>query len=159
MVKMTDPSHFTFGNTLSNDSSSTTTPTRNSEFTFTSDSSSSTGYLDEPSDSSSSSSSFKVGVNSTTLFSHLAQRQLSQAQYDDSTQWSHSPSQPQSPSIRRGVGEDGEESDYESEDSYDSAQLQKEWEEQVEQLKLMFQIIIFPFVGKFMGRKFGYYRK
>lgn len=42
--------------------------------------------------------------------------------------------------------------------SHDRA-LQQEWQDQLEQLKLMFQIIIFPFAGKFFGRKFGYFRK
>lgn len=46
---------------------------------------------------------------------------------------------------------------YETSSSEQDRALQREWEEQVDQLKLMFQIIILPFVGKFFGRKFGYF--
>lgn len=111
------------------------------------------GYLDDqPSSSTSSSSS---SVTHTSLFAHLAQRQLDQSrsspsreEYDDPHSWT----------TRRRTRSESSES-YDSEDSRTSSQLQKEWDEQVEQMKLMFQIIIFPFVGKFFGRKFGYYRK
>lgn len=54
---------------------------------------------------------------------------------------------------------DQSESSDSSELTDDSLALQREWEEQVLQMKLMFQIIIFPFVGKFFGRKFGYFCK
>ncbi|SNX81492.1 uncharacterized protein MEPE_00197 [Melanopsichium pennsylvanicum] len=58
---------------------------------------------------------------------------------------------------------DGSQSEYSysstDSNSLSSVAIQKEWEEQLDQLKLMFQVIIFPFVGKFLGRKFGYFRK
>ncbi|SAM71686.1 uncharacterized protein UBRO_00279 [Ustilago bromivora] len=173
---MTDTTHFTFGSKVGNVGfdNAPSTSSANQEFTFTSDrapnSSTESGYLDdEPAEASSSSS--KRYVNATTLFSHLAQRQfeqqqqqsrqtLSQAEYDDPSSWSHSPSSRFRRNRAEGEGqrEDSEYSyDSDSEDSYDSAQLQKEWEEQLDQLKLMFQIIIFPFVGKFMGRKFSFF--
>ena len=148
-------------------------------FSFTSDAPpSSSGYLDDaPAASSSSSASYttpsshphSTGVTHTSLFSPLAQRQyaaqqqqqqgskrkggLTQAEYDDPTQWTSSHD-----SIRE-VGEYEEDEEGESESDMDSIALQKEWDEQVEQMKLMFQIIIFPFVGKFFGRKFAYYCK
>lgn len=175
---MTDTTHFTFGSKVGNVGfdNAPSTSSANQEFTFTFDrapnSSTESVYLDdEPAEASSSSS--KRYVNATTLFSHLAQRQfeqqqqqsrqtLSQAEYDDPSSWSHSPSSRFRRNRVEGEGqrEDSEYSyDSDSEDSYDSAQLQKEWEEQLDQLKLMFQIIIFPFVGKFMGRKFSFFCK
>lgn len=175
---MTDATHFRFGSSVGNVGSddASSTPSREQEFTFTSDSGG--GYLDDQPSTSSWSEPSRSGskrggsgsVNSTTLFSHLVQRQfdqqsrqpLSQAEYDDPTQWSHSPSHPRSRD-QRDTSENESSytstSDSGSDESYDSLQLQKEWEEQLEQLQLMFQIIIFPFIGKFIGRKFSYFRK
>ncbi len=105
-------------------------------------------------------------------------RTMSQEQYDNPSSWTTSSSSnpirprrrrtPSSSSAsssaayseRNDAEEQGSEYSYDSEEErrHDLA-LQKEWEEQVEQMKLMFQIIIFPFVGKFFGRKFGYFCK
>ncbi|SPO20743.1 uncharacterized protein UTRI_00219 [Ustilago trichophora] len=154
---------------------------------------SSGGYLDDANSASTS----RAGVETmapTTLFATLAQRQfdlrqqqMSQAQYDDPTSWSSSPSfhlhqsdnqrhRRRSPKHRKSTSHNTRQSDTDSipttltcrssQTSYndsdtdseiDSLALQREWEEQLDQLKLMFQIIIFPFVGKFFGRKFGYF--
>ncbi|TKY90443.1 hypothetical protein EX895_000441 [Sporisorium graminicola] len=110
------------------------------------------------------------------------QQQLSQSQYDDESAWTTSrphryrhtrhsqgrraeiddvstSSSSSSGRRERRARRDSLESDYSDEttsSAHDRA-LQREWEEQVDQLKLMFQIIILPFVGKFFGRKFGYF--
>lgn len=42
-----------------------------------------------------------------------------------------------------------------SEPEYSDAQ--KEWEESLEQLQLLLTMIIMPFAGKFLGRKFAYW--
>ncbi|KAF6766786.1 hypothetical protein PSEUBRA_000195 [Kalmanozyma brasiliensis GHG001] len=138
-----DGATFTVGSTTAGASSSTNAPT----FASASDPPSSSGYLDDPSSSSS--------LAPTSLFSQLAQRQLdlSQAEYDDSSAW-------RSSSRRRKHRRRRRDSDHSSNSSTDSSHdraLQKEWDEQLDQLKLMFQIIIFPFAGKFFGRKFGYF--
>lgn len=55
---------------------------------------------------------------------------------------------------------DAVDSEYSATDSdADSARLEQEWEEQLNQLKLMLQIIVFPLFGKYFGRKYAYYRK
>lgn len=74
---------------------------------------------------------------------------MTQSEYDDPSAWTGGRTAPS----------ESYDSDDDTQSSLDSAALQREWEEQLEQMKLMFQIIIFPFVGKFFGRKFGYYRK
>ncbi|KAK4241644.1 hypothetical protein C8A03DRAFT_12150 [Achaetomium macrosporum] len=38
-----------------------------------------------------------------------------------------------------------------------SSDAQKEWEASLEQLQLLLTMIIMPFVGKFLGRKFAYW--
>ncbi|KAI1341395.1 hypothetical protein F5Y15DRAFT_413925 [Xylariaceae sp. FL0016] len=43
---------------------------------------------------------------------------------------------------------------FESDDDYDA---QHEWEQSLEQLQLLLTMIIVPFAGKFMGRKFAYW--
>ncbi|SPO43045.1 uncharacterized protein PSANT_00729 [Moesziomyces antarcticus] len=73
--------------------------------------------------------------------SHLAHRQQSQRSYDDASQWHTSSSTASSSEF----------------DSDDELALQREWEQQVDQFKLLFQIVVCPFVGKFFGRKFGYF--
>ncbi|KAI0206797.1 hypothetical protein F4808DRAFT_454715 [Astrocystis sublimbata] len=40
------------------------------------------------------------------------------------------------------------------EEDYDA---QKEWEQSLEQLQLLLTMIIVPFVGKYLGRKFAYW--
>ena len=137
------------------------------------------GYLDNPTPSSSTSSTSQSTVAPTSLFAQLAQRQfdaqsrsMSQESYDDPSLWrrSRKPHSSSSPSTRTRTNRNTELSETDSDDvasnsseyssdSGDSAVLQREWEEQLDQMKLMFQIIIFPFVGKFFGRKFGYFRK
>ncbi|PWZ02828.1 hypothetical protein BCV70DRAFT_197095 [Testicularia cyperi] len=51
-----------------------------------------------------------------------------------------------------------------SQDSHDEQdsidrELEQEWKEQLDQLKLLVHIIVFPFLGKFFGRKYAYFRK
>jgi hypothetical protein len=83
------------------------------------------------------------GLAPTSLMSHLAHRQQTHTQrsYDDAEQW-HTDSSTAS------------ESEFGSDDQL---ALQREWEQQVDQFKLLFQIVVCPFVGKFFGRKFGYF--
>lgn len=133
-----------------------------------------------------SSSSQNLGPSS--LFALLAQRSAAQSQpppsggmprnqseYDDlhswtsprphSTQTTESRHRHRSSARRRNVSSSDSDSDevdsqYSATDSdADSALLQQEWEEQLNQLKLMFQIIVFPLFGKYFGRKYAYYRK
>ncbi|KAK7744480.1 hypothetical protein SLS53_003364 [Cytospora paraplurivora] len=39
----------------------------------------------------------------------------------------------------------------------DSTDAQKEWEESLEQIQLLLTMIVVPFAGKFLGRKFAYW--
>lgn len=41
-----------------------------------------------------------------------------------------------------------------SEDDYDA---QREWEQSLEQLQLLLSMILVPFAGKYLGRKFAYW--
>lgn len=41
----------------------------------------------------------------------------------------------------------------------DSTDAQKEWEESLEQMQLLLTMIIVPFAGKFLGRKFAYWSR
>lgn len=41
-----------------------------------------------------------------------------------------------------------------SEDDYDA---QREWEQSLEQLQLLLTMILVPFAGKYLGRKFAYW--
>ncbi|OZJ06177.1 hypothetical protein BZG36_01025 [Bifiguratus adelaidae] len=43
------------------------------------------------------------------------------------------------------------------ETSVGSSDLEREWEENKEQLRLLFSLVIFPFVGKWLGRKFSFW--
>jgi hypothetical protein len=45
---------------------------------------------------------------------------------------------------------------FESDDE-DDYNAQKEWEQSLEQLKLLLTMIIVPFAGKYFGRKFAYW--
>ncbi|KAH6631136.1 hypothetical protein B0J18DRAFT_423223 [Chaetomium sp. MPI-SDFR-AT-0129] len=42
-------------------------------------------------------------------------------------------------------------------DSDSTSDAQREWEESLEQLQLLLTMIIMPFAGKFLGRKFAYW--
>lgn len=42
---------------------------------------------------------------------------------------------------------------------YSVSDAQKEWEESVRQLQSIWQFVIIPIVGKFLGRRFSYYCK
>jgi len=44
-----------------------------------------------------------------------------------------------------------------SESETDSSDAQREWEASLEQLQLLLTMIIMPFAGKFLGRKFAYW--
>ncbi|CBQ67578.1 conserved hypothetical protein [Sporisorium reilianum SRZ2] len=120
------------------------------------------GYLDDTRASGSR------RLDATSLFATLAQRQLdqqqmSQVQYDDASAWS---TRPRNRASRRRTNDDlssttssagrrRSASEYSYTSSDDS--LQREWDEQLAQLKLMLHILLLPFVGKFFGRKFGYF--
>lgn len=119
------------------------------------------GYLDD--------SRTRRGNNAlapTSLISTLAQRQLSAQQtcishdtYDQACHWDAYHAAPQSHQSQRTHYSDAvSDSDGSTSSSYQRA-LEQEWQDQLDQLKLILQIIVFPFVGKFFGRKFGYFRK
>lgn len=183
------PPAYTFGSAPHDTSSSTSGSGSGSaagEFTFSAPLESSTsgvgsGYLDDAHAGGSRSSGSRL--DATSLFATLAQRQMTQAQYDDDAAWTTSHPRRHRPHHRRGSIEDdlssssssggggGKRRERRRRDSLSSAgsysttssaherALQREWDEQLDQLKLMFQIIILPFVGKFFGRKFGYFCK
>ncbi|KAF3760483.1 hypothetical protein M406DRAFT_324340 [Cryphonectria parasitica EP155] len=44
-----------------------------------------------------------------------------------------------------------------SSESADSADAQREWEESLEQVQLLLTMVIVPFAGKYLGRKFAYW--
>ena len=46
-----------------------------------------------------------------------------------------------------------------SEYDYDESDAQKEWEQSLEQLQLLMTMVLIPFAGKFLGRKFAYWSK
>lgn len=41
----------------------------------------------------------------------------------------------------------------------DSADAQREWEESLEQIQLLLTMVLVPFVGKYLGRKFAYWSR
>lgn len=41
----------------------------------------------------------------------------------------------------------------------DDSDAQKEWEQSLEQLQLLLSLVLIPFAGKFLGRKFAYWSK
>ena len=47
--------------------------------------------------------------------------------------------------------------DSDSDSEADLSDAQKEWEASLEQLQLLLSMIIMPFAGKFLGRKFAYW--
>lgn len=52
------------------------------------------------------------------------------------------------PSISSGILDSGDEAE---------SDAQKEWEASLEQLQLMLTMVIVPFAGKYLGRKFAYW--
>lgn len=46
-----------------------------------------------------------------------------------------------------------------SDSEADPSDAQKEWEASLEQLQLLLTMIVMPFAGKFLGRKFAYWSK
>lgn len=44
-------------------------------------------------------------------------------------------------------------------DSSDLSDAQREWEASLEQLQLLLTMIVMPFAGKFLGRKFAYWSR
>jgi hypothetical protein len=46
-----------------------------------------------------------------------------------------------------------------SDSEADPSDAQKEWEASLEQLQLLLTMIIMPFAGKFLGRKFAYWSR
>jgi hypothetical protein len=47
--------------------------------------------------------------------------------------------------------------DEEEDDSLYSYDAEAEWEESKEQLSALFSLVIFPFVGKWLGKKFSFW--
>ncbi|OAD76212.1 hypothetical protein PHYBLDRAFT_143196 [Phycomyces blakesleeanus NRRL 1555(-)] len=55
-------------------------------------------------------------------------------------------------------GDYGYERRYEaSEDGYYSDDAEAEWEESKEQINALFSLVVFPFVGKWLGKKFSFW--
>ncbi|KAK1783434.1 hypothetical protein QBC45DRAFT_399299 [Copromyces sp. CBS 386.78] len=48
---------------------------------------------------------------------------------------------------------DSDDSEYDD----DESDAQKEWEQSLEQLQLLMTMVLIPFAGKFLGRKFAYW--
>lgn len=46
-----------------------------------------------------------------------------------------------------------------SSDTADSADAQREWEESLEQVQLLLTMVLVPFAGKYLGRKFAYWSR
>lgn len=46
-----------------------------------------------------------------------------------------------------------------SSETADSADAQRHWEESLEQVQLLLTMVLVPFVGKYMGRKFAYWSR
>lgn len=46
-----------------------------------------------------------------------------------------------------------------SDDEYSDYDAEAEWEESKEQLSSLFSLVIFPFVGKWLGKKFSFWGK
>lgn len=45
------------------------------------------------------------------------------------------------------------------EDDYSDYDAEAEWEESKEQLSSLFSLVVFPFVGKWLGKKFSFWGK
>ncbi|KAG2202907.1 uncharacterized protein EV154DRAFT_523070 [Mucor mucedo] len=46
---------------------------------------------------------------------------------------------------------------YSEEDDYSDYDAEAEWEESKEQLSSLFSLVVFPFVGKWLGKKFSFW--
>lgn len=46
-----------------------------------------------------------------------------------------------------------------SSETADSADAQREWEESLEQIQLLLTMLVVPFAGKYLGRKFAYWSR
>lgn len=46
-----------------------------------------------------------------------------------------------------------------SSETADSADAQREWEESLEQVQLLLTMVLVPFAGKYLGRKFAYWSR
>jgi hypothetical protein len=55
--------------------------------------------------------------------------------------------------------DEGNDADYLDEDSESSYDADLEWEESKEQINMLLSMVIFPFVGKWLGRKFSFWGK
>ncbi|CAM0141707.1 hypothetical protein VKS41_007763 [Umbelopsis sp. WA50703] len=53
--------------------------------------------------------------------------------------------------------DEGNDADYLDEDSESSYDADLEWEESKEQINMLLSMVIFPFVGKWLGRKFSFW--
>ncbi|KAG2181340.1 hypothetical protein INT43_008923 [Umbelopsis isabellina] len=53
--------------------------------------------------------------------------------------------------------DEGNDADYLDEESESSYDADLEWEESKEQIHLLLSMVIFPFVGKWLGRKFSFW--
>ncbi|KAG0344710.1 hypothetical protein BG004_004247 [Podila humilis] len=53
--------------------------------------------------------------------------------------------------------DDGSVSDYSTTSSSDARDIQREWDENMEQGRQLFAIVIFPYIGKWMGKKMSYW--
>ncbi|CCC08874.1 unnamed protein product [Sordaria macrospora k-hell] len=56
------------------------------------------------------------------------------------------------PSISSSILDSDDDSEYD-----DESDAQKEWEQSLEQLQLLMTMVLIPFAGKFLGRKFAYW--
>ncbi|ORX49797.1 hypothetical protein DM01DRAFT_1100745 [Hesseltinella vesiculosa] len=48
---------------------------------------------------------------------------------------------------------------YDDDDSDYSYDAEAEWEESKAQMQALFSMVVFPYLGKFLGRKFSFWRK
>lgn len=55
--------------------------------------------------------------------------------------------------------DEGNDADYLDEESESSYDADLEWEESKEQIHMLLSMVIFPFVGKWLGRKFSFWGK
>lgn len=55
--------------------------------------------------------------------------------------------------------DEGIDADYLDEESESSYDADLEWEESKEQIHMLMSMVIFPFVGKWLGRKFSFWGK
>ncbi|KAF9270134.1 hypothetical protein L218DRAFT_992791 [Marasmius fiardii PR-910] len=53
--------------------------------------------------------------------------------------------------------DDSDDGSYLSDDEYQLAQAQEEWEESLRQLQQLFSFVLLPLVGKWLGRRWSYW--